>query len=69
VKNLRIRIRIRISRKCWRLITFRTRRGHLVEFLTNEFGLEPGLVMMASYGPCYWRTYEDRRTPLICGTT
>ncbi len=37
-------ILLRSSRQPWRLITLRTRRGRLVEFLTNEFSLEPGLI-------------------------
>lgn len=28
----------------WRLITYRTRRGKQIEFLTNDFTLEPGVV-------------------------
>jgi len=42
VKDLRITLGS--SREFWRLITFRTRRGRLVEFLTNEFDLEPGII-------------------------
>lgn len=42
VKDLRITLGS--SRELWRLITFRTRRGRLVEFLTNEFDLEPGII-------------------------
>ena len=37
-----------------RLITFRSRRGHLVEFLTNEFKLEPGLIVFL-----YSRRWEE----------
>ena len=50
VKDLRITLRS--SRELWRLITYRTRRGHLVEFLTNEFALEPGLI--AFLYSCRW---------------
>jgi Transposase DDE domain len=42
VKDLRITLGS--SREFWRLITFRTRRGRVVEFLTNEFDLEPGII-------------------------
>ena len=54
VKDLRITLRS--SRKFWRLITFRTRRGHLVEFLTNELDLEPGLVAFL-----YSRRWEEEK--------
>ncbi|MCP4823389.1 MAG: transposase [Shimia sp.] len=38
------RITLRSSREPWRLIAFCTRRGSIVEFLSNEFDLEPGLI-------------------------
>jgi hypothetical protein len=54
VKDLRITLSS--SRRLWRLITYRTRRGHLVEFLTNEFDLEPGLVAFL-----YSRRWEEEK--------
>jgi hypothetical protein len=54
VKDLRITLSS--SRELWRLITFRTRRGHLVEFLTNEFDLEPGLIAFL-----YSRRWEEEK--------
>lgn len=42
VKNQRITLGS--SREFWRLITFCTRRERLVEFLTNDFDLESGLI-------------------------
>ena len=54
VKDLRITLRS--SRELWRLITFRTRRGHQVEFLTNEFDLEPGLIAFV-----YSRRWEEEK--------
>ena len=54
VKDLRITLRS--SRECWRLITYRTRRGHLVEFLTNEFDLQPGLIAFL-----YSRRWEEEK--------
>jgi hypothetical protein len=40
----------------WRLITYRTRRGHVVEFLTNEFDLQPGVVAFL-----YSRRWEEEK--------
>ena len=54
VKDLRITLRS--SCEFSRLITFRTRRGHLVEFLTNELDLEPGLVAFL-----YSRRWEEEK--------
>jgi hypothetical protein len=54
VKDLRITLRS--SREFWRLITYRTRRGHLVEFLTNELDLEPGLIAFL-----YSRRWEEEK--------
>ncbi|WP_291994712.1 transposase [Candidatus Accumulibacter sp. ACC003] len=51
-----LRITLRSSRQDWRLITFRSRRGHLVEFLTNEFKLEPGLIAFL-----YSRRWEEEK--------
>ncbi|WP_041603450.1 hypothetical protein [Thioflavicoccus mobilis] len=39
-----LRITLSSSREPWRLVTFRTRRGRTVEFLTNDFSLLPGVV-------------------------
>lgn len=39
-----LRITLLSSGEFWRLVTFRSRRGHTVEFLTNDFTLEPGMV-------------------------
>ena len=44
------------SREYWRLITFRTRRGRVVEFLTNELDLEPGLIAFL-----YARRWEEEK--------
>jgi hypothetical protein len=54
VKDLRITLRS--SRAFWRLITYRTRRGHLVEFLTNELDLQPGLIAFL-----YSRRWEEEK--------
>ena len=53
VKDLRITLS---SCELWRLITYRTRRGHRVEFLTNEFDLEPGLIAFL-----YSRRWEEEK--------
>lgn len=42
VKDLRITLAS--SPQPWRLITYRTRRGHQMEFLTNDFDLLPGVI-------------------------
>jgi hypothetical protein len=42
VKDLQITLRS--SGEFWRLVKFRTRRGRHIQFLTNEFDLEPGLI-------------------------
>lgn len=39
-----LRIRLSSSPEPWRLITFRTRRGWKIEFLTNDFDLLPGVI-------------------------
>ena len=44
------------SRELWRLITFRTRRDRVVQFLTNEFDLEPGLIAFL-----YARRWEEEK--------
>ncbi|HYN62926.1 MAG TPA: transposase [Rubrivivax sp.] len=51
-----LRITLRSSRQPWRLITFQSRRGHLVEFLTNDFTLEPGVVAFL-----YSRRWEEEK--------
>ncbi len=50
------RITLSSSPEFWRLITYRTRRGHRVEFLTNEFDLEPGLIAFL-----YSRRWEEEK--------
>jgi hypothetical protein len=40
----------------WRLITYRTRRGHVVEFLTNELDLQPCIVAFL-----YSRRWEEEK--------
>ena len=47
-------VRLSSSSEPWRLITYRTRRGHLVEFLTNDFDLQPGVVAFL-----YSRRWEE----------
>ena len=39
-----LRITLSSSPQPWRLIIFRTRRGRVIEFLTNDFDLQPGVV-------------------------
>ncbi len=39
-----LRVMLANSPEPWRLITYRTLRGHVVEFLTNDFDLQPGVV-------------------------
>ena len=40
----------------WRIVTFRSRQGHLLEFLTNDFDLLPGLVAFL-----YSRRWEEEK--------
>jgi hypothetical protein len=42
VKDLRVTLSS--SSQPWRVITYRTRRGHRLEFLTNDFDLLPGVI-------------------------
>jgi hypothetical protein len=51
-----LRITLSSSRQPWRLIAFQSRRGHLVEFLTNDFTLEPGVVAFL-----YSRRWEEEK--------
>jgi hypothetical protein len=51
-----LRVTLGSSRESWRLITFRTRRGHRVEFLTNAFDLPPGLIAFL-----YSRRWEEEK--------
>jgi hypothetical protein len=51
-----LRITLLSSRQHWRLITFRSRRGHVVEFLTNEFDLAPGVIAFL-----YSRRWEEEK--------
>ena len=39
-----LRVTLSSSRELWRIVTFRTRRGWTIEFLTNDFDLQPGVV-------------------------
>jgi Transposase DDE domain len=51
-----LRIMLSSSRQPWRLVTYRTRRGHCVEFLTNAFDLEPGVIAFL-----YSRRWEEEK--------
>ena len=51
-----LRIMLSSSRQPWRLITYRTRRGHRVEFLTNDFDLQPGVIAFL-----YSRRWEEEK--------
>ena len=51
-----LRVQLTSSRAPWRLITYRTRRGHVVEFLTNDFDLQPGVVAFL-----YSRRWEEEK--------
>jgi hypothetical protein len=53
-KNLRVVLAS--SRAPWRLIVYRSRRGHVVEFLTNDFDLPPGVVAFL-----YSRRWEEEK--------
>lgn len=49
-------IQLNSASNTWRLICYRTPRGHLVEFLTNEHELEPGVVAFL-----YSRRWEEEK--------
>ena len=49
-----LRVMLASSPKPWRLNTYRTRRGQVVEFLTNDFDLQPGVVAFL-----YSRRWEE----------
>lgn len=51
-----LRVMLSSSRQPWRLITYRTRRGHRVAFLTNDFDLEPGVIAFL-----YSRRWEEEK--------
>ena len=51
-----LRVRLSSSRQPWRLITYRTRRGRRVEFLTNDFDLLPGVIAFL-----YSRRWEEEK--------
>ena len=51
-----LRVRLSSSPEPWRLITYRTRRGHVVEFLTNELDLQPGVIAFL-----YSRRWEEEK--------
>ena len=50
------KIRLKSSERPWRLITFCTRRNHVVEFLSNDFKLSPGLIAFL-----YSRRWEEEK--------
>ena len=51
-----LRVRLSSSSEPWRLITYRTRRGQVVEFLTNAFDLQPGVIAFL-----YSRRWEEEK--------
>lgn len=51
-----LRISLSSSREPWRLITYRARRGKVLEFLTNDFSLLPGVVAFL-----YFRRWEEEK--------
>lgn len=51
-----LRVMLSSSRQPWRLITFRTRRGRSVEFLSNDFDLQPGVIAFL-----YSRRWEEEK--------
>jgi hypothetical protein len=51
-----LQVTLSSSPELWRLISYCTRRGHRVEFLTNAFDLEPGLIAFL-----YARRWEEEK--------
>ncbi len=51
-----LRVTLASSREEWRLITYRARRGNVLQFLTNDFGLLPGVVAFL-----YFRRWEEEK--------
>jgi hypothetical protein len=51
-----LRVHLSSSSAPWRLITYRTRRGQVVAFLTNDFDLQPGVVAFL-----YSRRWEEEK--------
>ncbi|MGB7550817.1 MAG: transposase [Chromatiaceae bacterium] len=51
-----LRVTLSSSRATWRLITYRTRRGGALPFLTNDFSLLPGVVALL-----YFRRWEAEK--------
>ena len=51
-----LRVRLSSSSEPWRLITYRTRRGHVVEFLTSELDLQTGVIAFL-----YSRRWEEEK--------
>jgi hypothetical protein len=51
-----LRVMLASSPEPWRRITYRTRRGHRVEFLTNELDLPPGVIAFL-----YSRRWEEEK--------
>ena len=51
-----LRVTLSSSREEWRLITDRARRGKVLQFLTNEFSLLPGVIAFL-----YFRRWEEEK--------
>ena len=51
-----LRVTLASSREAWRLITYRARRGSVLQFLTNDFSLLPGVVAFL-----YFRRWEEEK--------
>lgn len=51
-----LRVMLSSSPEPWRLIAYRTRRGHVVELLTNDFTLQPGVAAFL-----YSRRWEEEK--------
>ncbi len=51
-----LRVTLSSSREEWRLITYRARRGKVLQFLTNEFSLLPGVIAFL-----YFRRWEEEK--------
>lgn len=51
-----LRVTLASSREQWRLITYRARRGSVLQWLTNDFSLLPGVVAFL-----YFRRWEEEK--------
>jgi hypothetical protein len=51
-----VRVRLSSSPKPWRIVTYRSRRGRTIEFLTNDFDLPPGVIAFL-----YSRRWEEEK--------